>query len=99
MTKEQEEKLNYLLEIVPTAIIAARESTTPSFSSIMREFTSRMESMERKLDEHMCKTQPVVDALETAVRLRKATIWTAGFIVALSPIIATFVYIKEFVKK
>lgn len=94
-----EEKLDRLADLTQQAIIAARESTTPSFSDMVSNLISRMEAVESKLDIHMERTQPVVDTIETAERMKKAVIWISGFLLALYPITHAFSLLKEWLKK
>lgn len=103
--KNLEEKMDFLIDSVSTALIAARESTTPSFSKIMQDFIQRLEKMEAKmdehgvkLDEHMIRTQPVVDTIETAKNMKKAVIWISGFLLAIYPITHAFKVFKDWVK-
>lgn len=103
--KNLEKKMDLLIDNVSNAIIAARESTTPSFSRIMQNLINRIEKMETKidehgakLDEHMIRTQPVVDTIETAKNMKKAVIWISGFLLAIYPITHAFKAIKDWVK-
>lgn len=103
--KNLEEKMDYLIDNVSTALIAARESTTPSFSKIMQDFIHRLEKMEEKMDEHgekldkhMERTQPVVDTIDMAVNMKKSVIWVSGFLLAIYPITHAFKMLKDWVK-
>lgn len=104
--KSLEEKMDVLLDIVPQALIAARESTTPSFSRIMLEnnrkldeLISKIDDHGRRLDAHIEQTGPVVSALEVAGKFRQGTIWLASLILALTPIIGAVYAFKEWVRK
>ena len=109
MTEERinnlEKKMDFLIDNVSTALIAARESTTPSFSKIMQDFLHRLEKMEekmdqhgKKLDQHMVRTQPVVDTIDMAVNMKKTVIWISGFLLAIYPITHAFKWFKDWVK-
>lgn len=97
--KKIEDKLDKITDVLDQALIAARESTTPSFSVMVYDLISRMESVEKKLDTHMERTQPVVDTIETAERMKKAIIWISGLLLALYPITHAFSLAKEWIKK
>ncbi len=94
-----EDKLDRLSDMTERALIAARESTTPSFSDMVSDLIRRMEAVESKLDMHMERTQPVVDTIETAERMKKAVIWISGFLLAMYPITHSFSWLKEWLKK
>lgn len=64
----------------------------------MSTLEEHIESYGVKLDEHMIRTQPVVDTIETAKNMKKAVIWISGFLLAIYPITHAFKVFKDWVK-
>lgn len=75
-------------EKLDKTLIAVRDSIPPSFSVMFRDITKQIEELRNEV-------KPVVTIVETTRTLRTITIWIAGFLLALYPIIEGFRYIKK----
>ncbi len=106
MTRTIEDKI---LDRLDQALIQARESTSPSISQIMVEFTNKLDQLIRTHEEDVKdikndiallkqSVQPVVKAVDTANGLRTGVIWIAGLIIASGSIWVAIVQVKNWIK-
>ena len=75
-------------EKLDKTLIAVRDSIPPSFSALLKDITRQIEELRNEV-------KPVVTIVETTKTLRTMTIWIAGFLLALYPIVEGFRYIKK----
>lgn len=69
-------------------LVAVRDSIPPSFSALFNELKNQIEELRAEV-------RPVVSIVDTAKNFRTGTIWIAGFLLALYPIVEGFRYIKK----
>lgn len=76
-------------------LVSVRESIPPSFSPYLNNFQQTMEDLKKQIESLREEVRPVVSVVDTAKNLRTGTIWIAGFLLALYPIVEGFRYIKR----
>lgn len=97
---EKREDINHkeLWDKLEQTLISVRDSVPPSLSKILIEIHEKLELNGKKLARIEEKVAPVTDALDVAKKVKKGTIWIAGFILAIAGIIESIVHIKKILK-
>lgn len=97
---EKREEINHkeLWEKLEQTLIVVRDSVPPSLSKMLVEIHEKLERNGEKLERIETKIAPVTDALDVAGKIKKGTIWVAGFVIALAGIIESIPHIKKILK-
>jgi len=96
LVSELQKKANQeILDEFHKISIGLRESTTPSFSSIMKGFSNRLENMEKKLDLQIEQTKPAVDIIGASKVFATAFKWFAGLSLAVG---GTIIAVKQLLR-
>lgn len=83
-----------LTEKMEQTIITVRDSTPASLSKVLQTLQDKSDSNGEKLDALAAQTQPLIDIVDVAGKLRKGTLWISAFLVAITGIIASVIHIK-----
>lgn len=97
---EQKEYENHLalMDKFEHTISMVRDSIPPSLSDILFEIKNSLNENGKKLTNLEKKLEPVVDAIDGARIIKKATMWLAGLLLSIYPIIEAVKYTKNSLK-
>lgn len=104
---EQKEYENHLalMDKFEHTISMVRDSIPPSLSDILFEINNSTNDMKVSVHENGVKLnnlekklEPVVDAIDGARIIKKATMWLAGLLLSIYPIIEAVKYTKNSLK-